>query len=644
MNNNHIEKEIIDYVKRKNTSYALMMTSTWGSGKTYYVNKRLRNLVNEEGLTFSYITLFNSNDFKDVLKEIFYNSMSEKKVIKRVSKYSTKGKKQLVRSILTSIFSTFKANLNIVIDEIPYKHMIDFENKLIILDDFERSKMDVRDLFGYISDLAENFNAKILVVCNEDEIYGNESRKNKLQKYDLFLTHEKKLIEFEEKKNKDVFYYLDKKKDSKSQSTYNIVDLDYATATYFDLHEDYILYKEKVIQKTLEYSNDMNIDFDSVLMSQEYSLDKHEFLTDYKEEIVKAFKNNISSNYRTLIFVFDCVYELLGNIVIDGFDEIEYILEVVKLYVHQICKLSIESREQKSDINLYLNESKSQYMNLNNENHKMNKLLVSYILNSRSNKELFVNSIQSHYNFKITQLELELYKYNNLFLSDQVEEYQIVITKMLNNLKNYNIDFGLYHNILGRIFNYDKRIDNFDNFNKCLEIMKFKLGKTMEIPEYSDFNSFDSNSPYLRENLKSLDNLFNETRDRVISKRIQNSLSQDDWAQVLRSYYVNDKMNRYLTDKKYLVYYDIKELAKVIMKASTQSIYVFREVLNGVYKSSNIGEFLSNDYSKLVELKDAIDYERENKGNINNTQQFDFLIADLESYIAKIEPYVKSGN
>ena len=42
---NQLIDEILDYVKSKNTDYAVMINGKWGSGKTYFWDKELRPAI-----------------------------------------------------------------------------------------------------------------------------------------------------------------------------------------------------------------------------------------------------------------------------------------------------------------------------------------------------------------------------------------------------------------------------------------------------------------------------------------------------------------------------------------------------------------------------------------------------------------------
>ena len=47
---------------------------------------------------------------------------------------------------------------------------VNLTNKLIILDDIERSQIDIDLLLGFINGLVENDGAKVLLIANEREL------------------------------------------------------------------------------------------------------------------------------------------------------------------------------------------------------------------------------------------------------------------------------------------------------------------------------------------------------------------------------------------------------------------------------------------------------------------------------------------
>lgn len=51
---------------------------------------------------------------------------------------------------------------------------VDLTGKLIVLEDVERSSIDIKEILGYVNSLVEQDGVKVLLVANEQEIYKYE--------------------------------------------------------------------------------------------------------------------------------------------------------------------------------------------------------------------------------------------------------------------------------------------------------------------------------------------------------------------------------------------------------------------------------------------------------------------------------------
>ena len=68
---------------------------------------------------------------------------------------------------------TEKIGINFDISDKDLKKLyssIDLSGKLIILEDLERSGIDVLEVLGYVSNLVEQDSIRVLLVANEEEI------------------------------------------------------------------------------------------------------------------------------------------------------------------------------------------------------------------------------------------------------------------------------------------------------------------------------------------------------------------------------------------------------------------------------------------------------------------------------------------
>ncbi|MDB5155861.1 MAG: hypothetical protein JWR50_568 [Mucilaginibacter sp.] len=174
-----IEKILNDYL-RKTTSYAIMLTGSWGAGKTHYIKNTFLNNLADDRYKGIVISLFGVKTIDDIKEKIFMelHPFFDNKYVKM----STSIFKAIFKSVdLTSALLTKGhlhaplENATTAVKEISgYKtDFVDFERLLICFDDLERVNKDMltdNQILGYINSLVEDNNIKVIVIANEGKI------------------------------------------------------------------------------------------------------------------------------------------------------------------------------------------------------------------------------------------------------------------------------------------------------------------------------------------------------------------------------------------------------------------------------------------------------------------------------------------
>lgn len=162
-----IEQVVSRYLEEKDTDYAIMITGEWGCGKTYYVNKYLKDKIGakkcfvgtkEECYKPLYLSLYGVSDVSDIkiriIEELF-----------PLLKYKFVW---FARRGLSSFFNSKG------IDRQTQREMSSFkgipDNTVLIFDDIERlndKKIDIKDVLGVINQYAEHDHLKVILICND---------------------------------------------------------------------------------------------------------------------------------------------------------------------------------------------------------------------------------------------------------------------------------------------------------------------------------------------------------------------------------------------------------------------------------------------------------------------------------------------
>ena len=184
---NHMEaitRTIIEYINNSNTLGALQIDGPWGCGKTYYTKKVLLPIIEQ-----------NEIDREN-------NGMHEKRIPLMISLFGIKSINEISRQLLfASTQSRFglsekridglKKSFSNFAKCVPYLKEIDWdkalqippdaclkllgEDAIIILDDLERLSSDIEteDVLGFVNDLVENYNFKVILISNQEHIGKN---------------------------------------------------------------------------------------------------------------------------------------------------------------------------------------------------------------------------------------------------------------------------------------------------------------------------------------------------------------------------------------------------------------------------------------------------------------------------------------
>ena len=184
---------IRNYLSMENTG-ALMVSGEWGCGKTYHIEKVVMPALQEEGWNPTKVSLFGIESVNEIPLRIADNykwSDSDKgdRTEKEKSSWSSLGKEKAGKAVvkgaqLISSFSWLESFVDVktLVDKnsgLLYK-LIPTEKTVIILDDIGRviDTIDVHILLGTINDLVEQRGYKVVVIANNS--YMQQKSKEKL--------------------------------------------------------------------------------------------------------------------------------------------------------------------------------------------------------------------------------------------------------------------------------------------------------------------------------------------------------------------------------------------------------------------------------------------------------------------------------
>lgn len=179
ISNKFIEDQLNSYIdKNQKMDFALLLSGPWGVGKTWLINNYKEKYLNEDkNNNFYYLSLNGISTTKEIDDKIFsllYPILGSNEV--------RFGKELLEKTLKATLkFDINFKSLNgsefeIAIPQIKLpESMLSKKNVVFCFDDFERCKLDITELLGYINHIVEHEKAKVIIIADEDKIENKES-------------------------------------------------------------------------------------------------------------------------------------------------------------------------------------------------------------------------------------------------------------------------------------------------------------------------------------------------------------------------------------------------------------------------------------------------------------------------------------
>lgn len=182
--------------------FAVMICGKWGCGKTYYIKEQIKTWQKDKVKT---------KDDEISLKPVYVsvNGLSSiSAIVRRIRTvlhpilYS-KGTKVAKKIFFTALNIATKASLDLDGDGTgeDFNSLCDAEgmlelfksdsdsikgNRVLVIDDLERCKIHLDELFGFINNITEHSNSKVILICNEDKLREVVKKENLSIEYDRF--------------------------------------------------------------------------------------------------------------------------------------------------------------------------------------------------------------------------------------------------------------------------------------------------------------------------------------------------------------------------------------------------------------------------------------------------------------------------
>jgi len=579
---------ILNYLKNDITGRAIMLSGEWGSGKSHYVKNELKPYLVKKKKKCVIISLYGLSDTTEISKAIF---LELHPVIKKLSPAKNTAK-VIGKTLLNAAASKIGFDIENPSEETLKQlyESINLSDTLIILEDIERTQIEITKLLGYINNLCENDRAKVLLITNEDELLTTYDGTNS--------------------EGKAVKYYTE------SAIAYKRV-------------------KEKTVGDTICFVCDFKTAIQTIIGNFGIYLSKFNTETQ-ADDIVNVFTRLNSYNLRA--FIYGCqkckdIFEFISD---HGITVNEKIEEMIFYGVIAFTQRQSKSSDLRFDAKAYLSGSLGV-----NDSLPLFRFCYDYIAYQIISEEEIKKSVSYYTDY------MKKGKWNSGRDKDlqAIREYHVsteektkkALANIPDKIKNGSIpyyDYGILANYIVAI-KYDAEIE-FDIEN----ITKPMIDSLKTIDENIDFESLFS-SGYTLFNKDGIE-YFEQ-----IKRRMQEALTgvheQEDFPYspiAIKEYCKNltSAAKQMLRKNGFANNIDVNRFISMLKKCSSETISRIRSLFMDLYRDVHYSQIVEEDLTALKTIHEAVSGLKEyNKYDKIQKMQIKWFIKNLSDMITAFE-------
>lgn len=603
MTEQQIIDEILRYLHDDSYNYAVLIDGEWGSGKTYFVNNTLTKIIEkqesdlETSRKVQYISLYGCKAISDVQENIAWSFAEDaRKVIQDKNNFGTTGQK-VSNNILLSSKKIGNAILKKFLPNMPlYEIASDWLNLgsfIFVFDDLERCDCPINEVFGFLNELVEHENTKVILIANEKELSGIAEIQYLELQYSLTLDNR---INWPSP-NTSNFWAVRK-------SNSNLISLDemerrrkllFPTK---EANSNYRRIREKLIGVTLKYEPNISLIISEILKSSKYDSSIKDMLEKKKEAFSSEMQNRNHKNLRTFQFFLSKVSYLLEKLSDINTDP-EY-LDIIK--EHIISETFYQAIKFKSNDQ----PSRTMHAQLKKEQEAKFQSIKQYIESGTYNQKIFednVLNLQKELQARIPDDDPYYLIYQQYYLQPQ-NWCEDQLEKVLQRLDENKYPIAFYGKIITSI---QRLIDlGFDDeyMNRTKQLMLTNITKMNEVKLIdSDLWYIENKQTKAKvtEVITDINHAIKEHSEIVSRENVGDILKSDNWINRLENY-SNPNQNRYVQDMSVFSKAPPEQWLNLLHKASPRDIDDFRHWLGDLYPEDTTRKSYSEDADTIKKI------------------------------------------
>ena len=588
MKTKDIKEVIKEYLCTPNTQYALLINGDWGSGKTYFWEHEIVNIIDniqpsqkKKRLSHIYISLNGISKIETIAQDLFIKLVpflrNEKNSyfkggIKVVSNIANTISKKVTGSSVEDLFRGVSIEL------------FNFSDIVVCFDDLERCKVSIEEVLGFLNNLVEHKKLKAIILSNEKEILKENNKYQKIKEKTIGRTLS---LEVEMKdilplifkrykdENKEYFDFLNNQKDFILKLTHEYNQYNLRTL-FFCL---------EILKKIFPFINDITLEC--------------------KQEII-LFAAIISFEFKQGNLTSDDYKYPKGNI--DDLGGAFPILFNDNKEKHEKGQAELK---QTYDFIFY-----SKYIENRSINYNFYFSIYSYILSGYLEETLLNKEIRKRIS-KETPIEIQ--ELNRIashgFRELSNEEFSILSGRVLQNAKEGKYEIHQYALIASWYYHFSEKrliVESETEIKKIInDGLSLSISQTKEVKHHELDNILHFKNTY-PENVQAIIDEIEKASKKILQEhnagkknKVIIYLENCDFDNLEKIFQRNS------VSKELFEYIDVDLLFSVLINASNKTISRFTELLITRYtSSSNICDFLYEDKKVLVGLSEKIAYNK----------------------------------
>lgn len=619
MNKHEILKRVLEYINDDKAKYAVLIDAPWGAGKTYLYENFLADKIaeNEAGAnqrkTNTYISLYGISTIEELSKELFTNYMLKVKcndndVKEKIYKVSSG-----IASVMSKAISISVGPVTLGFGEIEesLKSSIDVKDMVICFDDLERCSIPINDLFGFINNLVEHCNCKVLILADEGNIGKMFANTNIETKY-ISLLSGKKLVKG-----------IDDKGNKKSINTDEGLTIEQLKQLNEELYSENYVYKdikEKVIGMSLDYILDLKEDIDNIINETLRSSELKDKLIEKRDDILQCMHKCGNRNIR-IIHAWLIKFEQIYVTIYKNFMNSEYyesIFEKFMVYsIYVACAVGKNQKLTKWENDIEWGRVKFTDYLLRQEGYRfIDELYTCSIFNVdnvcraakhiESEKQKEAEEMQRMQRMQRTQSKGSALTSLNGWMYMKDEQVEELLDKLGKELKNDMYVVSHYQDVLST-FIFFKHLGfnvDLDAIQKEMEDKINAIDGAVEMVRIQQvFHSEDERKEFYQY-YNPISELIDKKSQECDKQLVNESLRYENAVHFVE--FCEEKSSLFLKQKTFMSYVDLDRLLVCIRESDLNGIYNIIEGIKRVYDFQNLYNFYTKDIFSLKKLKEDI--------------------------------------